>query len=167
MVCHRLWRALPWFPTDDEPARWLTGLDPFEWEKQLAERERSSLRDHVDEMCTEHDLSWLEDAPGWEHASGDFDTRTIHTAPLRSELDYLATVHEVGHFALPDAPTFAPDGETVIFENEERVWVWTLEHARLSPSEGALDAIYSRFWSHEGQTAPPDVRARMRALLGR
>lgn len=118
-------------------------------------------------MCVERNLSWVEDAHGWENASGDFDTRTIHTAPLRNELDYLATVHEIGHFALADAPTYASDGETVIFEHEERVWVWTLENSRLSLSEGARDAIYSRFWSHEGQAAPPDVRARMRALLGR
>jgi hypothetical protein len=54
-----------------------------------------------------------------------------------------------------------------VFENEERVWIWTLEQTRLPPSDGARDAIYNRFWTYEGQTAPTDVRARMRALLGR
>jgi hypothetical protein len=145
----------------------LQEFDRFGWGKELGEADRVSLRQHIGEMCVEHGLSWVEDAPGWEHASGDPDTRTIYTAPIQNELDYLAALHEIGHFALPDAPTYAADGETVIFENEERVWLWTLEHSRLSPSNGACDAIYSRFWSHEGQTARVDVRARMRALLGR
>lgn len=80
-------------------------------------------------------------------------------------MDYLAAVHEVGHVALGGLPTYAADDVTVLFENEERVWVWTLLQVTRPVSDSALGLIMACFWSYEGQRAAPDVLDRMRELL--
>ena len=133
-------------------------------EQPLGSAAREQSRAHVQRLCVEHDLCWVEDLDYWLASCSD-DGQSIHTPPLTSEMDYLAAVHEVGHFALGGLPTHAADGETVLFENEERVWLWTLEQLPQAPSESARALIYGCFRSYEGQMASPEIRERMKRLL--
>jgi hypothetical protein len=133
--------------------------------EELDAETRRLLTDHVERLCREHGLEWRP-TPGlfWIDSEGDRDERWFSSPSIQTEIDYFAAVHEVGHFVL-NKPTFAPDGTTVLFENEEAVWRWTLENARVEHSDTAGVLIYGTFLSHEGQQAPVDVRQGMRQVL--
>jgi hypothetical protein len=126
---------------------------------------RRRLREHVEELAKAHEVEWrIAPEIPWIASEGDPEERWFRSPPIRTEIDYLTAIHEIGHVAL-GLPTFGLDGTTVIFENEEAVWLWALEHAILEHSNGASALIYGAFCSYEGHTAAFELRQRMRSVL--
>lgn len=141
-----------------------TGVDVFLGE-ELSDVDRVRLRAHVEALADERDLEWREDVDVWLDGQASLEQKWFSTPPLRTEMDYFTALHEIGHHAL-GLETFADDNETVLFENEERVWRWAVDTAIVTPSGGARAHIVGSMHSHEGQTAPLEVRQRLREWIG-
>lgn len=138
-------------------------LDVFEGVPLSEDRERE-LRGQVKVLVAEHGLEWDEVNRSWLCAEGDLSTRQFEAPLLDDDVAYWVTLHEIGHHVL-GLPTFADDGVTVIFENEERAWVWALDMGRIPLSNKGALAIQGSLMSHGEQVPPPELDRRMRNAL--
>jgi hypothetical protein len=126
---------------------------------------------HAIDLVAQHGLTVRHRAPGANY-SGCRTTRTITVDRVRSEVDYVTILHEVGHTVDPEAdaqrfPGFVRDGHTWSPRAEIGAWAFAFEHALVWTDAMQLD-MFRSFLNHDAFTiATPDDREAMVQLLAR
>ncbi|MGO9791654.1 MAG: hypothetical protein ACLP8S_19770 [Solirubrobacteraceae bacterium] len=129
----------------------------------LGDEDRNRLRGHIEGLADRHGLEWREREVFWLDAEGDIAHRWFESPIVRTEFDYLAGLHEVGHHVLA-LPTFDKD-RSVAFDNEVDVWQWALAaEAVIETSEGARTQVLACLISYPDQPLPQSAVDRLRAI---
>jgi hypothetical protein len=123
--------------------------------RQLEERDAYEFTAHIVDLCVATDAAWRPDpSADLDRAEGTFDPRMFRSPPIVHEIDYFTALHELGHLTL-DLPEV--EGGKLLLDNEETVWRWALDEARVYPSGEAASMIYRAIYA-KGDPAHPAVQ---------
>lgn len=138
----------------------LTAPDPG----PLPREARADLVAHRARLVEKHSIVLNESEIHWTDSSGELEERGVEVPPIETEMDYWASVHEIGHIVL-QLPTFV-DG-TPAYENEFRVWAWSLDNACIAPSVLAGRGMIRALFTHTGDDHPAPTDALVERLRNR
>jgi hypothetical protein len=138
----------------------LTAPDPA----PLPDEVRSRLIADRDRLVEQHNIVLNEAEVHWTCSSGGLDERDVTVSPIEGEMDYWAAVHEIGHIVLR-LPTFV--GREPAYENEFRVWAWSLDNACITPSVLAARCMIRMLFTHTGEGHPAPTEDQVQRLRDR
>lgn len=100
---------------------------------------KRKLERHVRSLCQQHDITFtIKKGRGFAKVK----SRSIQIPPIREDMDYFVSLHEVGHVIIGLTNPYR-------LEREARAWTWALENTVVEPSYDVrqrICALLVRYW---------------------